>query len=782
MAFVLLCLYNTGSLSNSQNSNSNHSNDNFYTELEKSWLKQHPVIYYSELHRPPLFIVDSQVSGIGIDYLKLVAKDAGIKFKYISSNDLEDLNLKLVQGNICLRVAVPRIKPTNDSTFLTKDYISSPLSIVTSERYSYVQNIEQLDGLTVSINEDSYLAQYFRTKHPNINLVYTDSIDHALTLVSRNRADAFVGSMSVVAHYLRNAELYNLRVSGLISTELGLHFEVSPEHIVLKSIINKTLDRLSEIEKRRIANTWFAVNYHSGIRTETLVGIIAIGVLFVFFSLYWIRRLKMEIYHKELVEKALKSAREDAELANKAKSEFLANMSHEIRTPLNAIVGFSHLLSESELSEKQQSYLHSIRVGSDGLLHIINDILDLSKIEAGKMTMDYQPTDFHKLIEELTLLFEEGMKSKGIEFTVHLDSSVPQYLVLDANRVRQVLLNIIGNAQKFTNSGSVQIRVRASNAENNSETVDLIVDISDTGIGINEESLDLIFEHFEQNLAESKQQLSGTGLGLAISKKLAEKMGGDLSVVSSEGEGSCFTFRLFDIKTTEAFDFSDSANLAYKFDDSVVLLVDDIESNRILLIKYLEDYPFEIFVAENGLQAVELAKKIKPNIIFMDLRMPLLDGYEATKLIKKQQNTIIVALTASALEDEESRKKRKVFDGFLRKPVLKSKLIETMAQFISNETHVVDTNGGGGDSTRLELKDDFRKTINENFIKAIDVAYRQGDVSKLSSFVEQLSIEAEAHSEPSFIIFTNRLKSACDAFDVEEIDRLVRVLKAELSR
>ena len=781
MAFVILCSINTGLLSSVQNDSPTTSSKVKYSESEIAWLKQHPVIYYSELHRPPLFIVDDRASGIGIDYLELVAKAANIEFKYVPSKNLEELNQNLLSGAICLRVAVPRIMPSNTTEYLTRDYISSPLSIVTSERYSYVQNIEQLDGLTVSINEDSYLADYFRANYPNIKLVYTDSVDHALTLVSRNRADAFIGSMAVVAHYLRNAELYNLRVSGLINQQLGLHFEVSPEHLVLKNIINKTLENLSEIEKRRIANTWFAVNYHSGVRTETLIGIALVGVLFVSVSLYWIRRLKIEIYHKELIEKALQSAREDAELANKAKSEFLANMSHEIRTPLNAIVGFSHLLSESELTEKQKAYLHSIRVGSDGLLHIINDILDLSKIEAGKMVIDNQPTDFHKLIEELTLLFQEGMKSKGINFSVLVDSSVPQFLVVDINRVRQVLLNIIGNAQKFTDEGEVQVNVRANVRANGDGNVDLIIDISDTGIGISEDSLELIFEHFEQNFAESKQQLSGTGLGLAISKKLAEKMKGDLSVVSTEGEGSCFTFRLFNLKTAEALDVSEGANLEYKFDDAVVLLVDDVESNRMLLIKYLEDYPFELHVAENGLQAVELAKKVKPNIILMDLRMPVLDGYEATKLIKQQQNSIVVALTASALEDEASRKKRKSFDAFLRKPILRTKLIETMAQFISNESHVIEGNESDNEKLTFSLDKEFKRYLNDNYIEKLQQAHRQGDVSSLSNVVNELLVEVDKSTDPNLIIFINKLKNACESFDVEGIDYRIRILKSELS-
>ncbi len=794
IAFLLVCFYSTGPNSNSLSTASAINTPNtpldtsqnitsstpHYTAEEKQWLAEHPVIYYSELHRPPLFFVDEQVSGIGVDYLKLVAEDTGVTFQYIPSKNSQQLAQKIAQGEICLRVAVPRIKPVHERLFLTDDYISSPLSIVTSNHFSYVQNIDQLNGLTVSINEDSYLAEHFNQEHTEVNLVYTDNVDHALELVARDRADAFVGSMAEVAHYLRNAELYNLRVSGLINKELGLHFEISPEHLILKDIINKTLQRLSDVEKRRIANTWFAVNFHEGIRLQTLLIIAALVIFISAISIYWIRRLKLEIYHKELVEKALQSAREDAELANKAKSEFLANMSHEIRTPLNAIVGFSQLLSDSDLSDKQKSYLRSIRVGSDGLLHIINDILDLSKIEAGKMTIECHPTDFHKLIEELTILFEEGMKSKGIEFTVIIDASVPKYLNIDANRVRQVLLNIIGNAQKFTHSGQVKVHAHVVQSDPETNEFDLIVDITDTGIGIGNDSLERIFEHFEQNTDSGKHQFGGTGLGLAISKKLSVKMGGDLSVISNKGQGSCFTFRLFSVRSAEAFGAREGKKIDYQFDDSVVLVVDDIESNRLLLLKYLEDLPFEVYVAENGLQAIELAKKIKPNIILMDLRMPVLDGYEATKIIKNQQTAVVIALTASALEDEDSKNKRRVFDAFLRKPVLKTKLLETMAQFLSHTTRKLEVCETTEKQLPLEFDIELVEILRNKVLTEMLNAHKKGDINSLKGLAIEIEKIAEQKPEPYLLQFSHQLLLACEAFDIDELDFLVRLLKNKL--
>jgi len=757
-----------------------------YSTIERDWIGSHPTVFYSDVSWVPYVKVDDSggvdaVSGIGKDYLDLISKDSGITFTYIPSSSWPQLIDKLKNNEISMSIAAG-ITPEREAFAIFSDpYITSSMSIVTSDKYAYVQDLEQLEGLTVSIPEGLYLTDYVKEYYPGIKLVYTDTIEQALELVAQNKTDAFIGSMAVVASHLRSAELYNLRVSGLINRQLDIHFMIGNTHPILLSIINKSLARIKDTERREIANRWFSVNYQSGIRSETVWFILLTASVILAITFYWIRRLRQEISEKNRVQKALKSARVDAELANKAKSEFLANMSHEIRTPMNAIVGFSHLLSESELTDKQQAYLRSIRVGSDGLLHIINDILDLSKIEAGKMQIECVATDLGKMIEELDLLFYSGMKEKGIDFCIEIEESVPRYLLIDANRVRQILLNIIGNAQKFTDFGKVDLKVYRQISVEAPDKIDLFIDVIDTGIGIDKPALESIFQHFEQNSQGSTSQYAGTGLGLAISRKLAEKMNGSLSAVSALGRGSCFTLRLNSVSLSEQVATVLSEKRTYEFDDSVVLIVDDVESNRILLTKYLENYPFELFIAENGLEAVEMAERTRPNLVLMDLRMPELDGYEATKRIKKHRDTIVIALTASALEDEESKKKQQVFDDFLRKPILKSKLISTMAKFLSHQTQLENEQQPVSWDISTEHQTEIASFINDEIMANLKNAHKMGDVEEIEQLSNTLRDKSVVQKHSGLQKYADELIIACKAFDVERIDYLIILFIRELT-
>jgi len=678
-------LTNSGELSLLIERNSEQLSQVDFTLKEHAWISKNSVVYYTGVDREPFVKVNKNVTGIGKDYLDIVAKVSGLKFIYIPAKNRDDLAEKIKNNEAALSLAASTVQEELKFAAFSKPYFSSPISIVTSDKYSYVQNMKQLAGLKVSIPHGLFKKNYFKTHYPEIKIVYTDTFTQALNLVAENKADAFVGSLAVAASHLRNEELYNLHVSGVIDKQVNIHFMVGKQNQELLSIINKVVLSVTEAEQRSIANRWFSLNVQTGIKTQTVLMIVSFAVFVLGISLYWVRRLKLEIEEKNKVQNALKSAQVDAERANKAKSEFLANMSHEIRTPMNAILGFSHLLSESELDESQQNYLRSIRIGSEGLLHIINDILDLSKIEAGKMEMEYQPTDLIKVVDELAILFSDGIKQKGITFKVDVESSTPRFLILDKNRVHQILLNLIGNAQKFTESGAIRLYVYSEQSTQDLRTINLFVEVIDTGIGIDADAVENIFNHFEQNNKETHNNYGGTGLGLAISRKLAEKMNGSLTAVSRKGEGSTFTLVLKNVCLSEKIESLESAQQDYSFEHAKILVVDDMESNRIILLKYLEAYPFEMFVATNGLEAIEVAKKVKPDLILMDLRMPELDGYEATQIIKQNQDVKVIALTASALEDKDSREKRKIFDEFLRKPILKSSLVSTMAKFISSK-------------------------------------------------------------------------------------------------
>lgn len=385
----------------------------------------------------------------------------------------------------------------------------------------------------------------------------------------------------------------------------------------------------------------------------------------------------------------LRAAKEEAERANRAKSEFLANMSHEIRTPLNAVTGFSELLSSLVTNEKQKSYLNSIKSAGKSLLTLINDILDLSKMEAGMMKIQFSPVNLRIILDEIEQIFKLKVNKKGLSFKLKIAPGFPPLLVLDEARLRQVLLNLVGNAVKFTEQGSVTISVQASSQKDSSDNVKLTIAISDTGIGIPKEEQENIFQSFRQQAGQSNRKYGGTGLGLSVSKKLTQMMNGEIQVESTPGAGSIFTLILHDVKAVytqpgeaeeNGFDFS-----KIRFNKEAVLVVDDVESNRLLLKELLGEPGLQVFTAENGEEALFLAEELRPQLIIMDIRMPIMDGIECTRRLKENPDTVnipVIALSASTKVAEENAMIKTGFDGYLPKPVTTNHLFRNICRFL----------------------------------------------------------------------------------------------------
>jgi two-component system sensor histidine kinase EvgS len=479
------------------------------------------------------------------------------------------------------------------------------------------------------------------------------------------------------------------------------------------------------------------------------------------------------------MEESILSAKIQAEGANRAKSIFLTTMSHEIRTPLNAVLGFSDLLYKQITNPTQKNYLESIRSSGSTLLKIINDILDLSKIESGKMDLQVQPADLFFIITDLSKIFDLIIKEKNLSIKVEYSSEIPQYLYLDELRIRQILYNLINNAIKFTEKGYVKIEVICT--RKTKTYVDLQLNVIDTGIGIKPESQIKIFEAFQQQDEQDARKYGGTGLGLAITRRLAEIMNGTIHLKSEEKKGSCFMIVIKKIKIAKSDTVSSKQITELEpiiFDKAIILLVDDIKSNRDVVKGYLKDFDFKIIEAKNGIEAIDSALKNKPNLIFMDLKMPEMDGIEATKILRNKsltKNIPIIALTASAYNVIKEESQKHGFSSYLSKPVKENELILELTKYLKYKKIQIKTSDKNfkyvkdlSIDTIEKLPEIIEELEGEIYGLWLSLQKRQ-PVKEVKHFLEIILKLGQKHNLQILIDYSNKLKLALDSFDIEKM-------------
>ncbi|MBT4496571.1 MAG: response regulator [Gemmatimonadetes bacterium] len=444
----------------------------------------------------------------------------------------------------------------------------------------------------------------------------------------------------------------------------------------------------------------------------------------------------------EEVRKIAEDSREVAESANRSKSAFLANMSLEIRTPMNAILGFTEILGGLLTDPRQKGYLDSIQTSGKSLLSLINDILDLSKVEAGKLELEYRPTDVPAAFADMEQIFAHRIATKKLNFQLDISPDLPRILLLDETRLRQILINLLGNAVKFTDSGGVKLS--AAHIQSDSEHIDLSFAIEDTGIGIPASQQQRIFRTFEQQEGQSINQYGGTGLGLAITRRLIEMMNGDISVESEAGKGSTFRVTLHNgaIAPPESQPLQQEAAIDIEellFAPATILVADDVALNRDLVKGFLTDCGLTLLEAENGREAIDITRTQRPDLVLMDIKMPVLDGYAATRQLKADrelQKIPVVALTASAMKETEEELSQ-TCDGFLRKPVTKAELIHELARFLERIEAIETEDSGPEPATEAAF--------------APDAAIRE----RLPELIQQLEGERDVWEEISNTLTIN---------------------------
>lgn len=481
--------------------------------------------------------------------------------------------------------------------------------------------------------------------------------------------------------------------------------------------------------------------------------------------------------------KYLIEARDEAETANRLKSEFLANMSHEIRTPMNSILGFSEIMLNTTDNPKQKNYLKTILDSGKTLLSLINDILDLSKIEAGQLEIHSQPTDMRTVLWEIENLFKPKANEKGIEMFSYLDPRLPKSFKTDDIRLKQILLNLVGNAVKFTESGEIEIQVIVEKIQTG--LFDLMIAVRDTGIGIPDEEQERIFESFSQQYGQDNKKYGGTGLGLAISKRLATLMGGRISLESKPGKGSIFKLHLPNlehsqelVEKTESYVWKEEK---YEFKGSSILVVDDVSQNRALVANYLEKQNLKLIEAESGEIAIELARKLKPDLILMDIRMPGMSGFEATREIRKLpglDKTPIIAFTASTMQRDLDKLKF-YFNGYLRKPVHRSTMLNELLRYLPVEIPEEKEDKQSLEEliSPVHVSEEIRATFNELFLTRIQKLQEFLVVDRAEALVADLENFAKKWKQNHLLNLSVELKRSLDNFDTLEIQTHLTQLK-----
>ena len=514
------------------------------TAAERSWLAANHTVRARVADYPPYMLTKPAPSGIAVDYLASVANRFGFKVEFIPDSLGFAAAVRDVGGPhqyYDLLLTMNRSPERERQFAITIDYLTAPWVIYARDDSPYIIGLESLGGKTVAGESGYILTQRIRVDHPSIRVLEVPTPEKALLAVATGQADAYVGNLANGSYLIKANRLDNLVVTA--PTPYGIHTQamaVRNDWPELAALIDKGITAMTTEERNAISQKWGSVEFRPRIDYTLIWQVVAISALIVLAFLYWNRKLAREITLRKRVEDDLRIAKDLAESANRAKTNFLANMSHELRTPLNGVMGMTELALRRGTDPRQIDWLNKSRSAAQHLVAVINDILDISKIESNRVTLEEQDFVLAQVIDDILRMQEAVAAIKGLQLAREIDPSLPVTLRGDVVRLRQILINFIGNAIKFSDHGRIDVRARLEGSDR--QGVLMRIEVSDQGIGISPEQQTQLFHAFAQADVSTTRKYGGTGLGLVISKRLAMMMGGDAGVESTVGVGSTFWF------------------------------------------------------------------------------------------------------------------------------------------------------------------------------------------------------------------------------------------------
>lgn len=665
----------------------------------------------TEYDYPPFSVTSSgEVDGFSVDLIKAVAEETGIKieFKIDQWSIIKD---ELQNGKLDVLPLVGYSEERVEYFDFTVPYIVMYGNIFVREDNDNINSESDLYGKEIIVMEGDNAHEYALRMNFTDKLYLAETYNEAFEMLSSGKHDAVLAQSLVGIKIINDMNNKNIKVvtqldnDGISRTKTKLSgfeqkfcFAVKKGDKELLAKLNEGLVIVSANGRyNELYEKWFPFLIDNKPTMAEIIAylmkiLIPLVLLMLLASIIFIKK---EVNRKTLelkkTNEELAAAKEEAENANKAKSIFLANISHELRTPLNAILGYTQIMQwDQTLSEDNLDSIKTIYRCGEHLLSLINDVLEISKIESDKIDLNIVTFDFQELMLDIKKMFELKSAAKNLSFNYHGIKEIPRYVQGDVVKLKMVLINLIGNAIKFTKFGSIDVRFSA--VERLQDSFLLHVEVEDTGIGIAAEEIDKLFKFFSQT--NSGRSIGvGTGLGLAISQKFITMMGGEIKVSSQTGKGSTFSFEIMlEESKLPAVERKERVGQVIRLKSHqqvpLILVTEDNAESRSLLIRLLKTAHLKVIWAENGREAVEKFKMCRPDFIWMDIRMPIMDGLEATRQIKgmgDSKSTIIVALSAHVFDEERESILAAGCDDFLAKPFLEEDIFNIMAKHLNLE-------------------------------------------------------------------------------------------------
>lgn len=680
---------------------------------ELAWLSAHPVIRFA-IHPDwgPVELVSDEglPQGISPELLARVDELLPSRFEMVLTRSFGDAIRRLNLGEIDLLPAIAQGGYGAQSLHFTPPYMAFPVAIFARSDDPYPGSLEALRGKRVAVLQDHALYAWLRQSYPNIESVSVATLQEGLEAVDERRVDAFVGNLVTASHTIGRRGLSHVRMAETTPYTYDLAMAVREDSPQLASILEKAIAAIPDADRESIYNRWVQAPQPATIDYALLTRVLLVVSLVVGVVLYWNWRLSREVERRQRAEIEARSAQAEADRANRAKSRFLASMSHELRTPLNSILGYAHLLQKAPLPAAQQRQANIIDRSGRHLLDLINEILDLARIEAGKLTLVPAPVELAPLLGDVMAMMQVRATEKGIELRVE-QRRLPSAIEVDGKRLRQILLNLLGNAVKFTDEGQVTLRIRSDEpAEGGHESaqVTLTFEVIDSGPGIPADEIHGVFTAFEQAAGEHRGE--GSGLGLPITRSLIEQMGGSIELLSrvrggewattrstrsrgvacdcySQPHGTCVRFVLT-LPRLQALPHYAADNLpviGIKGPPPSVLVVDDKPHNRAFLTDLLRPLGISSDEASDGREALQQLAQGRYDLLLTDLRMPVMDGSELVRRVRDQpalQHLKCIVNSASVGAGERDRCLEFGADAFVSKPIHPPELFQLMSDLL----------------------------------------------------------------------------------------------------